>query len=113
MIYVMKFDCLTFYYSAEKSDTPRHLAEFWMIEPEVAFANLEQTLDLAESFVRYCVNDIVKKCEKDIHFFQQWVNSENAAVVSSILKEGKFARIEYTDAVTLLQKNKKVILQYF
>jgi asparaginyl-tRNA synthetase len=74
-------------FRAEKSDTPRHLAEFWMIEPEVAFADLNQILQLAEDFVRFCVRQISKKCEKDMEFFQIWVNKENKAALETVLRD--------------------------
>jgi len=61
-------------FRAEKSDTSRHLAEFWMIEPELCFAELPDVMDCAEDYVKYCLRYIMENNADDVEFFNQWVD---------------------------------------
>lgn len=90
-------------FRAENSNTPRHLAEFWMIEPEVAFFRLQDDMDLAEEFVRYLACYALEKCSEDIHFFNERIDNEVVARLENISRE-PFERLSYTDAIKILEK---------
>jgi asparaginyl-tRNA synthetase len=90
-------------FRAENSNTARHLAEFWMVEPEAAFAELEDDMALAEDFLKYIFNAALKECADELAFFNAHVEKgiiENLAQVAN----AKFAHITYTDAVKELEK---------
>jgi len=91
-------------FRAENSNTPRHLAEFWMIEPEVAFNRLAEDMDLAEEFVRYLAKHALEKNYDDLAFFNERVDNEVLSRVKNIA-ESPFERISYTDAIKILEKN--------
>jgi asparaginyl-tRNA synthetase len=91
-------------FRAENSNTPRHLAEFWMIEPEVAFSELTDNMDLAEDFVRYLATWVLEKNRADLEFFNARIDSTVLSVLETIVKN-TFERISYTDAIILLEKN--------
>jgi asparaginyl-tRNA synthetase len=91
-------------FRAENSNTPRHLAEFWMIEPEVAFFELEQDMDLAEEFVRYLAAWALRKNRDDLELFNLRVDKTVLETLENIAGNA-FERISYTDAVALLEKN--------
>ncbi|MCA6610857.1 MAG: asparagine--tRNA ligase [Pseudanabaena sp. M158S2SP1A06QC] len=93
-------------FGAENSNTSRHLAEFWMIEPEVAFCDLEGDADLAEDFLKYIFNYVLKTCPEDMEFFQERVNNQVMANARKIVDE-KFERITYTEAIAILEKSSK------
>jgi len=85
-------------FRAEKSKTRRHLTEFWMVEPEVAFADLKDDMDLAEEFVEYIVQTVIKKNEKDLRYLERDLSKlENV--------KRPFPRIHYDEAVEILRKN--------
>jgi len=90
-------------FRAENSSTTRHLAEFWMIEPEMAFADLNDDMDCAEQYIRHCVNTVLERCGPDVAFFNQRVDKEVLARLKLIVAE-PFKRISYTEAVEELQK---------
>ncbi len=90
-------------FRAENSNTPRHLAEFWMVEPEVAFFRLQDDMDLAEDFVRYLARYSLDKCSEDIKFFNDRIDNQVIARLENIAKE-PFVRISYTEAVGILEK---------
>jgi len=90
-------------FRAENSNTRRHLAEFWMIEPEVAFADLSDSADLAEAYVRYLFQYILDHCSTDLEFFNKWVDDGLLARLESIAS-ADFRRITYTEAVEVLGK---------
>lgn len=93
-------------FRAENSNTPRHAAEFWMIEPEVAFADLDDNMDLAEDFVKYLVNHVREYCAADLDLFGRFVDKHLMANLEVIA--GKpYVRLPYTEAVEILQKSKK------
>jgi len=90
-------------FRAENSNTARHLAEFWMVEPEIAFARLEDDMALAEDFLKYVFNTILEECADELNFFNAHIEKgliENLKTVAG----AKFAHITYTDAVNELQK---------
>lgn len=89
-------------FRAEHSQTARHLAEFWMIEPEMAFVDLEGNMDVAEEFIKYLVSDILENCYDDILFFDKWVSQELLKRLESMVSED-FVRISYTDAINKLK----------
>lgn len=91
-------------FRAENSNTSRHLAEFWMVEPEAAFFDLDDNMSLAERFLKRIVSDVLSECEEDMQFFQQRIDSEVLERIGKI-SEGKFERLPYTDAVEILQKS--------
>jgi asparaginyl-tRNA synthetase len=91
-------------FRAENSNTRRHLAEFWMIEPEIAFANLSDDADLAEAFLKYICKAALEEREDDMAFFDKFVSKGVISRVQNLI-DSKFERIEYTDAINLLQKS--------
>ncbi len=91
-------------FRAENSNTPRHLAEFWMIEPEMAFCRLSENIDLAEEFVRYLVADVLKNSREDLLLFNDRIDKELLERLEHIA-ESTFERITYTDAIAALEKN--------
>ncbi len=90
-------------FRAENSNTPRHLAEFWMVEPEVAFFRLQDDMDLAEDFVRYLASYSLDKCSEDINFFNERIDNQVIARLENIAKE-PFVRLPYTEAINILEK---------
>ena len=90
-------------FRAENSNTPRHLAEFWMIEPEVAFMDLDELMDLEEDFIKYCVRWALEHCKDDLQFLNQMVDKGLIARLEGILKE-TFVRLPYTEGIKILQQ---------
>ncbi len=90
-------------FRAENSNTSRHANEFWMIEPEVAFCDLNGDMDLAEEIVKYLVRDIRSNCADDLELFAKFVDKELVARLEFVL-ERPFQRIAYTDAIDLLAR---------
>ena len=91
-------------FRAENSNTQRHAAEFWMIEPEMAFADIHDNMDLAEDMVRYLVKDIMENCADDLDLFEKFVDPTLKQTLSNIVDNG-FARITYTEAIEIMQKS--------
>ncbi len=91
-------------FRAEVSNTPRHAAEFWMIEPEIAFAELSDCMDLAENMTKYVINYVLENCSSEIAFFNQFVDKTLVERLTK-LANAKFHRISYTKAVELLEKH--------
>ena len=91
-------------FRAENSNTSRHLAEFWMVEPEVAFCDLEGLGELAEDFLKYIFAYVLNNCEEDLVFFNQWYDKEIISSLTSIT-DSSFERITYTEAVKLLKES--------
>ncbi len=89
-------------FRAENSNTSRHLAEFWMIEPEVAFADLSANADLAEDFLRSVITHVVKSCPKDMQFFNERIDQDVLARLQSVTNQ-PFVRMSYSEAVEILQ----------
>ena len=90
-------------FRAEKSNTPRHLAEFWMIEPEMAFYDQEELMDLEEDFIKYCVRWALDNCQDDLAFLNQMIDKTLIERLESVLK-GKFVRLPYTEGINILQE---------
>ncbi len=90
-------------FRAENSNTSRHLAEFWMIEPEMAFADLNDDIECAQEYIRFCLNHVLTTCERDIAFFDKFVSVGLAGRLEAIVNE-PFARVTYTEAVEILAK---------
>jgi len=93
-------------FRAENSNTRRHLAEFWMIEPELAFADLAADADLAEAFLKYIFKSLLAERKDDMAFFEKFVDKECVTRLGALV-ESKFARMDYTDAVNELVKSKE------
>jgi asparaginyl-tRNA synthetase len=93
-------------FRAENSNTPRHLAEFWMIEPEMAFYDLNDNMDLAEDFVKYLIRYALDNCLEDLTFLNNMIDKGLLARLRFVL-ENKFARITYTEAVEILTASDK------
>jgi asparaginyl-tRNA synthetase len=91
-------------FRAENSYTRRHLSEFWMIEPEMAFADLEDDAQLAEDYVRYLMKDVLENCQDDLDFFDKRIQKGLIANLTNI-SNSKFQKITYTDAVKILEKS--------
>ena len=89
-------------FRAEYSNTSRHLAEFWMIEPEVAFAALADNVDLAEGFLKYIFRSLLDECESDMAFFVERIDSQAVKRLEAFV-DSSFERIDYTDAIRLLE----------
>ncbi|MGI0481581.1 asparagine--tRNA ligase [Geminocystis sp. CENA526] len=90
-------------FRAENSNTSRHLAEFWMVEPEMAFCDLEGDQNLAEEFLKYVFNFVLNSCPEDLEFFNQRINQNVLSNADNIINN-EFARITYTEAINLLEK---------
>lgn len=90
-------------FRAENSNTPRHLAEFWMIEPEIAFSNLDDDADLAEDFLRYLIQAALDERADDLAFFDKRVSPGLLGRLESFVKSS-FVRITYTEAIEILKK---------
>ncbi len=90
-------------FRAENSNTPRHLAEFWMIEPEVAFMDLDDLMDLEEDFIKYCVRWALDNCEDDLQFLNRMVDKGLLERLQGVLTE-TFVRLSYTEGIEILQE---------
>ncbi len=93
-------------FRAENSNTPRHAAEFWMIEPEMAFADLQDNIDLGEGLTCYVIDKILSTCAADIDLFNRFVDTELVERLKNIIAK-PFVRTSYTEAVEILQKSGK------
>ena len=93
-------------FRAENSNTSRHLAEFWMVEPEIAFCDLEGDMDLAEAFLKYIFSYVMEHCPEDMEFFNTRIDDSVLATAENIISN-QFERITYTKAIELLEKSDK------
>ncbi|MFO1094625.1 MAG: asparagine--tRNA ligase [Planctomycetaceae bacterium] len=95
--------CYTFgpTFRAENSNTPRHLAEFWMIEPEMPFYELPDNMQLAEAFIKHLISDALESCAEDMQFFNERIDQNVLATLKHIL-DHEFKRVSYTEAVGIL-----------
>ncbi len=115
-------------FRAENSNTSRHLAEFWMIEPEVAFSDLEENMNLAEEFLKYCINYCLENNTEDLNFLDQRMENEESGLKKNerstmglierlkFVVENKFIRLSYIEAIEILKNsnyNKKKKFKYF
>lgn len=90
-------------FRAENSNTSRHLAEFWMVEPEMAFCDLEGDMDLAEAFLKYVFSYVLTHCAEDMEFFNARIDDSVLSTAQNII-DNEFQRITYTEAIDLLEK---------
>ncbi len=90
-------------FRAENSNTSRHLAEFWMVEPEMAFCDIHGNMDLAEEFLKHIISYVLDHCTEDMNFFDTWVEKGVTASLHHVL-DADFARITYDEAVDHLEK---------
>ena len=93
-------------FRAENSNTSRHLAEFWMIEPEMAFYELDDNMSLAEEFLKRLASDVLAKCGEDMEFFNQRIDDTVLSTLEKIVNS-EFVRLPYTEAVEVLEKSGK------
>ena len=93
-------------FRAENSNTPRHLAEFWMVEPEVAFLNQEELMDLEEDFIKYCVRWALDKCKDDLEFLNKMIDKTLIDRLQATV-QADFVRLTYTEGINILQQAMK------
>ncbi len=91
-------------FRAENSNTPRHLSEFWMIEPEMAFYDITDNMDLAEDFIKYCINYALEHCADDIEFLSQMYDKELVDRLHHVVSQ-PFVRLTYTEGVKILEES--------
>ena len=90
-------------FRAENSNTPRHLAEFWMVEPEVAFCDLNDLMDLEEDFIKYCVQWALDNCMDDLQFLNNMIDKTLIERLQGVVKES-FVRLPYTEGIKILEE---------
>ena len=90
-------------FRVENSNTPRHLAEFWMVEPEVAFADLAELMNLEEEFIKFCVNWALEHCKDDLEFLNKMVDKGLIERLQSVVK-ADFVRLPYTESIKILEE---------
>lgn len=93
-------------FRAENSNTPRHAAEFWMIEPEIAFADLEDNMELAEDMMKYIINYVLENAPEEMAFFNQFIDNTLLERLQNVVNSD-FGKITYTEAIELLKKSGK------
>ena len=91
-------------FRAENSNTSRHLAEFWMVEPEMAFYDLRDNMTLAEAFLKRIIGDVLDRCAEDMQFFQERIDPTVRETLEGVLRQ-EFVRLPYTEAVEILEKS--------
>ena len=91
-------------FRSEHSNTPRHAAEFWMMEPEICFADLDDVCNLAEDMVRYIIKDVMENCEEEIKFFNSFVDKNLIERLTKAANKS-FKKLTYTEAIGILQKS--------
>ena len=94
-------------FRAENSNTSRHLAEFWMVEPELAFADLNDDMDCAEAYLKHCISHVLEHCDEDLAFFEKNISKDNLRERLKNVVAQDFARITYTEAVEHILNAKK------
>lgn len=90
-------------FRAENSNTPRHLAEFWMIEPEVAFAEIEENMQLAEDFIKHCIQWALDNCQEDLEFLCEMYDKELLSRLNFVVADS-FERLTYTEGIRILEE---------
>ncbi len=93
-------------FRAENSNTPRHLSEFWMVEPEMAFCDITENMDLAEEFVKYCIRYALDNCRDDIEFLAQMYDKDLIDRLNFVVNN-EFVRLTYTEGVKILMESGK------
>ena len=89
-------------FRAEKSNTARHAAEFWMVEPEIAFCDLEGEMDVSEAMIKYVIEHLLKTCPDELQFFNQFIDKGLIERLTAV-KDAEFARVSYTEAIEILK----------
>lgn len=92
-------------FRAEKSDTPRHVAEFWHVEPEVCFVDINEIMDIGEEFIKYVINDALENCAEEMEFCNKFIEKGLLDKLNHVVSSD-FARVDYTDAVKILEDSK-------
>lgn len=90
-------------FRAENSNTGRHAAEFWMLEPEIAFADLNDNMDLAEEMLKYLINYVMAECKEELEFFDQRIDKGLIERLTQVVKS-EFGRVTYTEAIKILEE---------
>ncbi len=90
-------------FRAENSNTPRHLSEFWMVEPEAAFCDADDNADLAEDFLKHIFTSVLQRCDEDMEFFNKWIDKTVIETLTHVAGSD-FVRLTYTEAIEILQK---------
>ena len=90
-------------FRAEKSNTPRHASEFWMIEPELAFADLDDDMDCIEACIKFCIDWVFEKCPDEMEFFNTWIDKGLKEKLLAV-RNAPFRKMEYTEGIKLLQE---------
>jgi asparaginyl-tRNA synthetase len=93
-------------FRAENSNTSRHLAEFWMVEPEIAFSDLADNADLAEALLKHCLKAVLEHCQQDIDFFNERIDNTVRSRLETVVQE-PFERMTYSQAITILEASGK------
>ena len=91
-------------FRAENSNTPRHLSEFWMIEPEMCFIDLKDLMDITEDYVKFCINTCLEECKSEIDFFNKNYQSELLSSLQNVVSK-PFHRISYTEVIETIEKH--------
>ena len=90
-------------FRAENSHTSRHASEFWMIEPEIAFADLEDDMDLIEDMIKFCIDYVLENASEEMKFFESMIDKECIEIITKV-RNSEFKRMTYTEAIDILQK---------
>lgn len=90
-------------FRAENSNTPRHLAEFWMIEPEIAFTDLDDLMGIEEEFIKYCVQWALDNCKDDLEFLNKMIDKTLLTRLQSVVS-GSFVRLDYSEGIKILEE---------
>ncbi|WP_278843452.1 asparagine--tRNA ligase [Hoylesella timonensis] len=90
-------------FRAENSNTPRHLAEFWMIEPEIAFTDLDDLMGIEEEFIKYCVQWALDNCKEDLEFLNKMIDKTLLTRLQSVVS-GSFVRLDYSEGIKILEE---------
>ena len=93
-------------FRAENSNTPRHAAEFWMVEPEIAFAGIDEDMDLAEEMLKYLIHAVMNEAKEELTFFNTYIDKELIKRLENVIN-ADFERITYSEAITILQESGK------
>ncbi len=93
-------------FRAENSNTARHAAEFWMVEPEIAFADLQDDMDLAEDMMKYIIKYVLENAKEEMEFFNSFIDKGLIARLENIVNS-EFGHITYTEAIDILKKSKE------
>lgn len=91
-------------FRAEKSDTPKHVAEFWHVEPEVCFADIDEIIEIGEDFIKYIIRDVMENCSEQLNFCDKFLEKGLLDKLNNVVNS-EFARVDYTDAIEILKNS--------